>query len=211
MYKHRWLASNPHTYPQTDAMTGFALASQILVGLSLAMRQAVGGGHGCRRVVTEVHAECRAPHPGTPSPRAFCDPPPLRLKDRVLGEPVEQRTQPLASAVYRLDITHGVGVELAGCDERAVPEQVVTGMVGGVAAWNALHDVAADLVPVRGKRRHEILQRASGPVCGGRRTKQCDLLRIGVPPGGLDPQAVYVEAESDVDFAFHSHGGALVL
>jgi len=27
MYKHRWLASDPHTYPQTDAMTGLPLAS----------------------------------------------------------------------------------------------------------------------------------------------------------------------------------------
>jgi hypothetical protein len=44
--------------------------------------------------------------------------------DGLLGEPVEQRTHPLASAVYRLDVTHGVGLEFPGGGERAVPEQV---------------------------------------------------------------------------------------
>src|SRR5580700_7257615 len=49
-----------------------------------------------------------------PSLRARCDLRPLRRHDRVLGEPAEQGPQPLANAVYRLDVTHGVGVELAG-------------------------------------------------------------------------------------------------
>src|SRR5262245_14332537 len=36
----------------------------------------------------------------------------LRGGDSVLGEPAQQRTQPLARAVYRLDVTHRVRVEL---------------------------------------------------------------------------------------------------
>src|ERR1700733_5747893 len=71
-----------------------------------------------------------------PSLRARCDLRPLRRDDRVLGEPVEQGAQPLANAVYRLDVTHGVGVELAGGDEGAVLEQGGPGVVGRVAARN---------------------------------------------------------------------------
>jgi hypothetical protein len=51
------------------------------------------------------------------SPRARCGLRPLCRDNRVLGEPAEQRTQPLASAVNGLDVTHGVGLELAGGDE----------------------------------------------------------------------------------------------
>jgi len=129
----------------------------------------------------------------------------------MLGEPAEQWTKSLASAVYRFDVTHGVGLELAGGHERAVLEQVSTRVVGGVAARNALHDIAEDLVPVRGQRNNEILQPAPASVRGGRRAKQCDLLRAGIPPGGLDLQAVEVEAEADVDAGGHPHDGALVL
>jgi hypothetical protein len=51
----------------------------------------------------------------------------------------------------------GLGLELAGGDERTVPEQNGTWMVGRMAARNATHDIAVDLMPVRGKRRYEAL------------------------------------------------------
>ena len=84
-------------------------------------------------------------------------------------------------------------------------------MVGRIAARNSLHDVAADLVLVSGKRRHQIGKRAPAAVRGRRGTKQCDLPGVGIPPGALDMQAVKAEAEPDLDVAGHPHDRALVL
>src|SRR5579859_1461867 len=101
--------------------------------------------------------------------------------------------------------------EVAGGDERAMLKQVGTWVAGRIAARDAAHDIAEDLVPVRGQRHDHILQRSPAPVRGDGGPEQRDALGAGVPPVGPYPQAVEAEAEPDFDARGYAHDGALVL